>query len=133
MKKHFKKLINNLVDLSFKDGVTIEHQVIKAIKALKSLPKYQAIETLTEYVKRLKRLEGRHTMRVESVIPLNKVQLQTIKKNVEKKVKVTKIVTQANPAILGGFILKIGDEVWDASILDRINQVKEAIIHGRPD
>lgn len=133
MKKHFKKLINNLVDLSFKDGVTIEHQVIKAIKALKSLPKYQAIETLTEYVKRLKRLEGRHTMRVESVISLNKVQLQTIKKNVEKKVKVTKIVTQANPAILGGFILKIGDEVWDASILDRINQVKEAIIHGRPD
>lgn len=140
MKKHFKKLINDLVRLSFKDGVIIEPRVIRAIAALKSLPKYQAIETLTEYVKRLKRLERRHTMYIESVIPLNKVQLQAIKKNVEKKalpvgrqVKVTKIVTKINPAILGGFILKVGDEVWDASILDRINQVKEVITHGRPD
>lgn len=133
MKKYLRKLINNLVDLSFKDGVMIEHQVIKAVKALKSLPKYQAIETLTEYVKQLKRLERQHTMYIESVIPLNKVQLKNIKKNVEKKIRITKIITQANPAILGGFVLKVGDEVWDASVLARINQVKEVIAHGRPD
>lgn len=133
MKKHFKKLINDLVKISFKDGVIIEHRVIRAIKVLKSLPKYQAIQTLTEYVKQLKNLERKHTMYIESVVPLNKVQLKKIKKNIERQVKVTRIVTQANPAILGGFILKIGDEVWDASVLARINQVKEVIAHGRPD
>lgn len=132
-KKRFKKLINDLVKMSFKDGVIIESWVIRVIKALKSLPKYQGIETLTEYVKQLKRLERKHAMHIETVIPLNKVQLETIKKNAEKKVKVTKIVTKINPSILGGFILKIGDEVWDASILDRVNQVKEVIIHGRSD
>lgn len=133
MKKYLRKLINDLVKISFKDGVIIEHQVVRAIKALKSLPKYQAIQTLTEYVKQLKNLERKHTMYIESVVPLNKVQLKKIKKNIERQVKVTRIVTQANPAILGGFILKIGDEVWDASILDRLNQVKEVIKHGRPD
>lgn len=133
MKKHFKKLINTLVDLSFKDGVMIERQAERAIKILKSLPKYQAIETLTEYVRQLKRLEKNHTMYIESVIPLNKVQLKNIKKNIEKKVKVTKIVTEVNPAIWGGFVLKVGDEVWDASVLAHLNQVKEAISHGRPD
>lgn len=140
MKKHFKKLINNLLDLSFKDGVIIERQAIKAVAALKSLPKYQAIETLTEYVKQLKRLERRHTMYIESVIPLNKVQLQKIKKNVEKEAvpdgrqaKITEVITQINPSILGGFVLRAGDEVWDASVLGRINQVKEVILHGRPD
>lgn len=133
MKKHLKKLINNLVDLSFKDGVTIERQAVRAIKILKSLPKYQAIETLTEYIRQLKRLERQHTMYIESVIPLNKVQLKNIKRNIEKKVKVTKIITEVNPAILGGFILKVGDEVWDASVLAHLNQVKEAISHGRPD
>lgn len=133
MKKYLRKLINTLVDLSFKDGVMIERQARRAIKILKSFPKYQAIETMSEYVKQLKRLERQHTMYIESVIPLNKVQLKNIKKNVEKKIKVTRIVTGVNPAILGGFILKVGDEVWDASVLAHLNQVKEAISHGRPD
>lgn len=138
--KRFKKLISDLLKISFKDGKIIEYQVIRSIKALKSLPKYQAIETISEYVKRLKRLQSRHTMYIETVIPLNKVQLQKIKKNVEKKAmpdgrqaKITKVVTQINPSILGGFILKVGDEVWDESILDRVNQVKEVIIHGGSD
>lgn len=133
MKKHFKKLINNLVDLSFKNGVMIERQVIRAIKILRFLPKYQAIETMSEYVKQLKSLERKHTMYIESIIPLNKIQVQRIKKNVEKKVRVTKIVTEINPAILGGFILRVGDEVWDASVLAHLNQVKEVISHGRLD
>lgn len=129
--KHLQKLINKLVAVSFKDGKMMESQVTKSIKMLKLLPKYQAIETLTEYLKQLKRFERQHTIYIETVMPLGPTQIKKIKKIVEKKVKVTKIVTQINPSILGGFILKVGDEVWDQSILDKINQVKEAIISGR--
>lgn len=131
--KYLKKLVSKLIGLSFKEGRLVESQVIKSIKALKSLPSHLAIEALTQYLKQLKRLERQHTMFIETVIPLNSVQLKKIKKIMEKKVKVTKVITQINFSILGGFILKVGDEVWDQSILDKVNQVKEAIVHGRPN
>lgn len=129
--KYLQKLVKRLVEVSFKDGKMVESQVTKSIKALKALPKYQAIESLTEYLKKLKRLEIKHTMFIETVIPLDSIQLEKIKKIVEKKVRVTKVITQINTSILGGFILKVGDEVWDESLLDKVNQVKEAIIRGR--
>lgn len=131
--KYLKKLVSKLIALSFKDGRIVEPQAVRSIKALKSLPGSSSIEALTEYVRGLKRMERKHTMYVETVIPLSETQLKKIRKIVEKRVRVTKVITQINPSILGGFILKVGDEVWDESILDKVSQVKEAIIHGRSD
>lgn len=128
--KQLQKLIKKLVEVSFKEGRIIELQVTKSIKALKTLPKYQVVAALSEYLKQLKRLQRQHTMYIETVIPLNSVQLKKIKKIVEKKNKVTKVVTNINPQILGGFKLRVGDEIWDETILGKINQVKEAIVSG---
>lgn len=129
--KLLHKTISKLVKVSFKDGRIIESQVTKSIKVLKTLPKYQAIEALSEYLKGLKRRMRQHTVYIETVIPLSSTQLKKIKKMVEKKVKITKVVTNINSEILGGFKLRVGDEIWDESILSKINQVKEAISGGR--
>lgn len=129
--KLLQKTITKLVEASFKDGKIVESQVIKSIKVLKSLPKYEAIWALSEYLNGIKRIERKHTMYIETVIPLSPLQIKRAKKIVEKKVKITKVITNINPDILGGFKLKIGDEVWDESLLGKINQVKEAITSGR--
>lgn len=136
--KQLQKLVKKLVGVSFKDGKIIESAATKSILALKTLPKNEAIEALSEYLKELKRLERAHTLYIETTIPLPVIQLNKIKKIVEKKampdgrqVKITKIVTNINTEILGGFKLRIGDEIWDESILGKINQVKEVIISGR--
>lgn len=128
--KLLQKTITKLVDASFKDGKVLESQVIKSIKVLKSLPRYDAIQALTEYLKGIKRTERAHTMYIETVIPLSTTQIKKAKEIVEKRVKITKIKTSINPEILGGFKLKIGDEVWDESLMGKINQVKE-VISGR--
>lgn len=127
-----------MVEESFKEGKIVESQVANSIKALKSLPKYQAIWALSEYLKQLKRQQRQHTMYIETVIPLSPTQIKKAKKIVEKKavpagrqVKINKILVNINPQILGGFKLRIGDEIWDESILGKINQVKEAIASGR--
>ena len=129
--KLLKKNITKLVEFSFKDGRLVESQVTKAIKALKALPKYEAIPSLLEYLKGLKRVERQYTMIVETSIPLPPATVSKMKRIIEKKKKITKMVVNINPQILGGFRLKIGDEVYDESILGKINQVKEAITHGR--
>ena len=129
--KQLQKAVTKLVEVSFKDGKIVESQITKAIKVLKSLPNYQVIEALSQYLRLLKREERKYTMYVEAAIPLSSAQLQKMKKIVEKKTKITKVVTSLNPDILGGFKLRIGDEIWDETILGKINQVKEAIISGR--
>ncbi len=151
--KQLDKAINLLIESSFKDGSIIESKVVKSIKILKSMPKFQAIEALSVYLSDLKRLQRQHTLYIETTVPLSLVQLKKIQKIVETKVtsigkqimparladsskwagrqvKITKVITSINPEILGGFKLKIGDEVWDESFVSKINQVKE-VINGR--
>ena len=134
--KLLQKTIKGLVEISFKDGKIVESQVVKSIKLLKSQSTPQAIISLSEYLKELKRIERKHTMYLETSFLLTTSQLLKAKKIVEKKargersrtIRITKVITNINPEILGGFKLRVGDEVWDETILSKINQVKVAIM-----
>ncbi len=132
-KKQLQKIVKKLADASFKEGKIVESQVVKSIKILKSLSQHEAIEALADYLKSLKELERQYTMVVETSIPLPPATVKKMRKIVERKNKITKVIVNVNPEILGGFKLKIGDEVWDESILNKIHQVKEVIAHGRSD
>lgn len=127
LKKQLQKTVRKLVEASFKEDKMVEAQVVRSIKILKSLPKSEAIQALAEYLKNLKRKEREHTMYIETVVPLSPTQIKRMKKIVEKKVRITKVLVNINPEILGGFKLRIGDGIWDESIVGKINQVKEAI------
>lgn len=128
--KKLQKIIKKLIEVSFSDGKIVEGQVVRSIKLLKSQPTPQAILSLSEYLKELKRLERKHTMYIETSFPLTSSQLLKAKKIVEKKTLITKVITNINPDILGGFKLRVGDEVWDETLLNKIHQVKE-VISGR--
>lgn len=125
--KELLKTVRKLVEVCFSDGKIIEREVAKAIKALKILPRSQSIFALSEFLKELKRKEREHTMYVETAISLSPTTVSKMRKIIEKKIKITKVLVNINPEILGGFKLKIGDEIWDESILGKIGQVKEAI------
>lgn len=124
-------VINKLINESFKEGKLIESKVLKSITLLKSQSSTQAIYSLQEYLRELKRRQREHTLHIETVIPISPGQLKKIKRVIEKKVKITKVVTTINPEILGGVRLRVGDEIWDQSLLGKLNQVKEVIAHGR--
>ena len=125
--KQLQKSVRLLIAASFKDGKIIESQVVKSIKALKSLSGSEAIAALSEYLKDLKRKEREHTMYIETVVPLSPLQIKRARKIVEKKHEITKVISRVNPEILGGFKLRVGDEVWDETTLNKITQLKEAI------
>ncbi|MDO8576924.1 MAG: F0F1 ATP synthase subunit delta [Candidatus Daviesbacteria bacterium] len=124
------KSVNKLVNASFKNGRMVESQVGRSIKILKSLPSLEAIQALSEFLKGIKRKEREHTLYIETVSPLTSVQVEKAKKIVGKKMLITKVLVSVRPEILGGFKLRVGDEIWDSSILGKINQVKEAIASG---
>ncbi len=128
-----EKLVKKLVDASFKDGKLIESAVIRSIKLLKSQSSTEAIITLSEYLKELKRVERQFTMFLETALPMSPIQIKKARKIIERKHRITKVELSVNPKILGGFKLRIGDAVWDESISGKMNQIKEVIIHGRPN
>lgn len=130
-KKQLKKIVKKLTEISFKEGKMVEPQVIKSIKVLKSLPQSEAIAALGEYLNSIKRIERQFTMLIETPTSLSNATINKMRKIVEKKNKITRVLVNINPEILGGFKLKIGDEVLDESILGKINQVKEVITNGR--
>lgn len=125
--KQLQKIVAKLVEASFKDGRMIENQVSKSIKFLKTYPRAKAILALSEYLKALKAVERCYTMYIESSIPMPSDIVDKMKKMISKKNKITRVITSVNPQILGGFKLRVGDEIYDESILGKINQIKEAI------
>ncbi len=125
--KQLLKIIRKLIDISFSDGKIIEKEVVKSIKVLKTLPTTKAIFAISEFLKELRRKERAHTMYIETAISLSPVQVAKAKKIVSRNNKITKVLVQINPEILGGFKLKIGDEIWDESVKGKIEQIKETI------
>lgn len=126
--KQLQKKVSNLISLSFDEGRVIEIQVTRSIKELKSLPAHQSLPALLEYLSMFKRKEREHTMYIESTVSLSPSQVKDIKKIAERKVKITKVIVNINPQLLAGFKLKVGDDVWDESIVGKVMQIKEAII-----
>ncbi len=125
--KELLKIVRKLVEASFLGGKVIEKEVMRAIMVLKSLPQSNAIFAMSEYLKGLKRKEREHTMYIETAVSLSSTVVGKMRKVVERKTPITRVLVNINPDILGGFKLKIGDEIWDESIMGKIQQVKEVI------
>lgn len=126
--KQLQKIVRLLVKTSFKNDRMIESQVVKSIKILKSLPRYEAIQALLEYLKGIRAVEREHTLSIETTTSLSPAQIKKLKKIMERKTKITKILVRINKEMMGGFKLRVGDEIWDESILGKIQSIKEAII-----
>ena len=129
-KKLLQNLSRKLANSSFKEGKMVPEKMTRSVKVLKSLPNYQALYALSEYLAEVKAIEKKHTMYVETVVSLPPRLLRRAKKAFRTKIKITKVLASINPNLLGGVKIKAGDEIWDGSILGKIDQLKEAIVNG---
>lgn len=132
--KHLLKIVRILARDSFSDSKLVEAKVTRAIKTLKALPRSKAIFAIQEFLIALKRKEREHTLYIEATQPLSGSQIQKLKQVVEKKEsklllrkKITRVLVNLNPQVLGGIRLKVGDEIWDETVAGKITQIKEAI------
>lgn len=70
----------------------------------------------------------KHTQeaKVTTAVPLTKaIEKQVIAKIVELTGDKANLINEINPAILGGFILRVGDVQYDASISNYLNELKK--------
>lgn len=128
--RYLDSLVKKAVHSSFQTGKLQVKVVNKLVLEFKKLPTRKAIYTLTGYVKGLKRELSKQTAVVESATPLSQSERSLVLKKLQPATRILNSYFILNPSLYGGFRVKIGDDVIDFSIKNRINQLKGTIANG---
>jgi F-type H+-transporting ATPase subunit delta len=74
---------------------------------------------------------GRAQADVIVALPLAADQEKTLKQDLEKlSGKTVTVNVKVDPSILGGAITRVGSTVWDGSLRNHLNQIRESILKG---
>lgn len=128
--KESRKLSKQLFQASFTNG-SIDNQSVSVIakKIVDSRPR-NAIGVLKEY-QRLVRLEvqSRHAL-IESASPLDQATSSQLVQNLKSKYG-AELTTEfrVTPELLGGVRIKIGSDVFDSSIRERLSRLSAEVTH----
>lgn len=121
------KIVAELVKVSFHDNRLYKPKVDQIIKVLGGLSKGTAIRALTLYMKGLKQYLGQYRLTIESSVPLTKTQIDQIEELINQSHPIFETEVNINPDLLGGIKIRIGDNIYDDSLVDKIEQLKERI------
>lgn len=125
--KNLLNIARKAVESSFTNSKLDEKNVVKFVSSVKKLPLAQAIFLLSNYIKYLKLEINKHLVIVESKFELTKNELTQITEKFNKDYKIIETKNILNPSILGGFKVKIGDNLFDYTVNSKINKLSEAI------
>lgn len=126
-RKQIESIVDKAINACFKDDKLLGKKALGFVKLFNAQPRMEAIELLSNFLKRIRMVVNSTTMIVESTIPLSKKQKDIIKRKLSLHFTITNSEFKLNPQLLGGLRIKVGDHIYDASIRSRIYQVKEAI------
>lgn len=123
-----KKIIEELVRISFVNNKLSKPKVDQIIKTLGSLSKGTTIAALSMYLMGIKREADKSRLVIESAIPLSLKQIDRVEDIINRTHPVFETEVIINPKLLGGIKVKIGDSVFDDSLMNRIEQLREKVV-----
>ncbi|HZW31653.1 MAG TPA: ATP synthase F1 subunit delta [Isosphaeraceae bacterium] len=78
------------------------------------------------------RRNRRIPVRVRSAVPLDAAQLDSLQQRLTRLVDGTPIVTVSTDAdLIGGLVVQVGDQLYDASVKNRLAQLRQRLIEGK--
>ena len=132
-----RDLYANPVDEETK--LTITRQIAKKMKAsdlatrtLEVLVKHHRINNIDAIVEALaayvNKALGVAVAEVRSAKALTADEIRDLADTLSKKVgKKVELDIKTDPNLLGGFVVRIGSEIWDASVIGKINKFRESL------
>jgi F-type H+-transporting ATPase subunit delta len=126
--KEIRQLSRGLLRASFTDNELDRGKIASLVQSLVEKKPRHYIDILENY-KRLIRLEveKRHA-RIESAVPLSSETNSRVLKNLKKKYSKS-LTTEfvVNPQLLGGMRIRIGSDVWDGTVRNRLERLKQQL------
>lgn len=124
--KETRRASRELLRASFTDGQLDKGRVSALVQSVIAKKPRNYISTLENF-KRLVRLEveKRHA-RIESATPLTPEATSDIVLNLSRKYG-TDLTTEfvVDPALLGGMRIRVGSDVWDGSVRNRLQRLQQ--------
>ncbi len=113
---------------SFREGKLDQERITEMVESVLANKPRHHVDVLQDY-QRLLRLEQekRHAV-IESASPLNRSVGDQVVNNLKSRYgDDLDVEFRTNPELLGGMRVKIGDDVWDGSVRNRLRQLQEQI------
>ncbi|OJW19623.1 MAG: ATP synthase F1 subunit delta [Planctomycetales bacterium 71-10] len=78
------------------------------------------------------RRRGLVAVKVRSAAPLDETQAEALRKKLAGLTPGTPVLqVTTDPDLIGGLVVQIGDEVFDASVRNRLEQIRQRLIQGK--
>jgi len=126
--KESRRLARELIRASFTDGQLDRGRVTTLVKSLTDKKPRNYLNALGEY-QRLLRLEvEKRTATIESASELSPDVARTTVDSLKSKYGpdlATKFVV--NPELLGGMRIRVGSDVWDSSVRNRLQRLQQQL------
>ena len=104
-------------------------RLLRVLLANRRLPRLA--DLIAAIRERLDREENVVQARVRSARLLESGDAEALRKALEGRTRRTvRLVSEADPSLLGGFVVKVGSEVYDASLSTRLQRVRAALHEG---
>jgi F-type H+-transporting ATPase subunit delta len=78
------------------------------------------------------RRQNRRPVTVRSAVPLDDGQQAALRDRLAKLTGATPIVSlEVDPSLIGGLVVQVGDDVYDASVRNRLEQIRRRLTEGK--
>lgn len=130
MKRDKKTLqfAKKLVELSKDNGVVTEAKVSEVLAGLKQVQPRGYLRLLRSYLAYLKREIALQTAVVSTPVALSAEALESIAANFTQLYgRAITATTQTDPSLIAGVRVRVGDDVYDASVAGRLKRLAENV------
>jgi F-type H+-transporting ATPase subunit delta len=128
VKKEVRQIAREMLRASFTDGQLDRGRIASVVDSILTKKPRNYLKIL-EYYKRLLRLEAekRHA-RIETTTALEPQIASQISLNLARRYG-TDLTTEfaINPALLGGMRVRVGSDVWDGSVRNRLEKLQQQL------
>jgi F-type H+-transporting ATPase subunit delta len=128
VKKEVRQIAREMLRSSFTDGQLDRGRIASVVDSILAKKPRNYLKIL-EYYKRLLRLEAekRHA-RIETAMTLEQEIASQISINLARRYG-NDLTTEfvVNPALLGGIRIRVGSDVWDSSVRNRLERLQQQL------
>ena len=127
-RKQARKISREMLRHSFTSSKLDEEKITEMVQSVIARKPRHYVDVLKDYQHLLHlEVEKRHAV-IESATPLNRSVGDQILANLRARYG-EDLTTEfrTNPELLGGLRIKIGNDVWDGSVKNRLNQLQQQL------
>ena len=127
-RKQARKITREMFRHSFTSNKLDEEKITEMVQSVIARKPRHYVDVLKDYQHLLHlEVEKRHAV-IESATPLNRSVGDQIVANLRARYG-EDLTTEfrTNPELLGGLRIKIGNDVWDGSVKNRLNQLQQQL------